>query len=69
MSAFLIGCFIGLISLYIFDSSNSYTVVEGPNDINNNSYNSAVKKAAPAVVNIYTEPINMLLEMKHQILQ
>ena len=57
MSAFLIGCFIGLISLYIFDSSNSYTVVEGSNDINNNSYNSAVKKAAPAVVNIYTEQI------------
>ena len=57
LSAFLIGCFIGLIGLYIFDSSNSYSVVEESNDINRTSYNSAVEKAAPAVVNIYTEQV------------
>ena len=62
LSAFLIGGFIGLISLYILDSSYSYTVVEGSNDINKNSYNSAVKKAAPAVVNIYTEKITQPLK-------
>ena len=65
LSAFLIGCFIGLIGLYIFDSSNSHTVVEGSNDINKNSYNSAVKKAAPAVVNIYTEQIRKPLKNYH----
>ncbi|MDC0169350.1 trypsin-like peptidase domain-containing protein [bacterium] len=58
LSAFLIGSFIGLIGLYIFDSSNSNSVVEGSYDISSNSYNSAVKKAAPAVVNIYTEQIS-----------
>ena len=55
--AFLIGCLIGLIGLYVFDSSDSYGIDEELNDINKNSYNSAVKKAAPAVVNIYTEQI------------
>ena len=58
LSAFLIGSFIGLIGLYIFDSSNSNSVIEGSYDISSNSYNSAVKKAAPAVVNIYTEQIS-----------
>ena len=58
LSAFLIGSFIGLIGLYIFDSSNSNAVVERPYDISSNSYNSAVKKAAPAVVNISTEQIS-----------
>ena len=47
----------GLIGLYIFDSSNSYSVVEESNEANRSSYNSAVKKAAPAVVNIYTEQL------------
>ena len=60
--AFLIGSFIGLICLYIFNSINSYADVQGSNDINKNSYNSAVKKAAPAVVNIYTEQIRKPLK-------
>jgi serine protease DegS len=55
--AFLIGCLIGLIGLYVFDSNDSYGIDEELNDINKNSFNSAVKKAAPAVVNIYTEQI------------
>ena len=47
----------GLISLYVLDTNNSYTVDEESNDLSRNSYNSAVKKAAPAVVNIYTEQV------------
>ena len=54
--AFLIGCIIGLIGLYILDFNESNTTNVESSDFSK-SYNSAVKKAAPAVVNIYTEQI------------
>ena len=54
-TAFLIGGVVGLISLNLLNTNDSYVEPLESSNLVQKSYNSAVKKAAPAVVNIYTE--------------
>ena len=54
-TAFLIGGAVGLISLNILNTNDSYVEPLESSNLMQKSYNSSVIKAAPAVVNIYTE--------------